>query len=52
MVKTVSRELESVLVEQNHCHGLKAVMSSYMICKPVSRDIHYLLRSSRKNIPW
>ena len=28
IVKVVSRELENVLVEQNHCHGLTTVSSS------------------------
>ena len=29
IVIAVSRELENVLVEQNHCHGLKRVMRSW-----------------------
>ena len=29
IVIDISRELENVLVEQNHCHGLKTLMSSW-----------------------
>lgn len=34
MVKVVSSELEKVLVEQYHCHGLSTVIQSYF--DPVS----------------
>lgn len=30
MVIVISREFEKVLVEQNHCHGLKTVIKSYL----------------------
>jgi hypothetical protein len=29
MVKVISKELEKVLVEQNHCQGLNMVMKSW-----------------------
>lgn len=29
MVSVVSRQLDSVLVEQNHCQGLRTVKSNY-----------------------
>lgn len=31
MVRVVSRQLESVLVEQNHCQGLRTVAASYYL---------------------
>ena len=32
IVIDISRQLENVLVEQNHCHGLTTVMRSWRTC--------------------
>jgi hypothetical protein len=44
MVNVTSMELEKVLVEQNHCHGLNIIMKSWH-CEQKHPDSKELLNS-------
>ena len=45
-VRVVSRQLESVRVEQNHCQGLQTVRASYRIRDPSDQLTPRLIKSS------